>query len=227
MKKIGLTNNQLKLIAMVSMTLDHIGHMLFPWVIWLRLVGRLAFPIFAYMVAEGCVHTRNIKRYCGQMALIAAACQVVRFLVEGSIEQCILVTFSLAIGLIILVKNAQERKTTVAWSAFAVGVAAAFVITEILPNVIDGFIVDYNFVGVVLPLCVYLAKDKLSKLAVCGICLCLLPIGVWWGQWFALLAIPLLALYSNRRGKWKMKWLFYFYYPAHMAALWLLAAIIY
>jgi len=46
--KLGLTNNQLKIIAMVSMLLDHVGLMLFPQVRWLRIVGRLAYPIFAY-----------------------------------------------------------------------------------------------------------------------------------------------------------------------------------
>ena len=55
----GLTNNQLKLIALVTMTLDHIGVVLFPQAQWLRIVGRLAFPIFAYMIAEGCRHTAN------------------------------------------------------------------------------------------------------------------------------------------------------------------------
>ncbi len=223
MRKFGLTNNQLKLIAMLSMTVDHIGYILFPRIMWFRIVGRLAFPIFAYMVAEGCNHTRNLRRYLGSMALIAAICQVVAFLVVGSIEQCILVTFTLAIGLIILAKNAKEKGNLFAWIYLMGGVVAAFAITEILPQVVSGFSVDYNFIGVILPLCVYLAKNKWTKLAVCTLCLCALPIGVWWGQWFALLAIPLLALYNGQRGKWRMKWLFYFYYPAHLAALWLLA----
>ena len=226
MRKLGLTNNQLKLLAMLSMTVDHIGYILFPRVMWLRIVGRLAFPIFAYMVAEGCSHTRNLKRYLGSMALIAAVCQTVAFIATGTIAQCIMVTFTLAIGLIILAKNALEKRTFLGWALFAGGMVAAFVATEILPRLVSGFSVDYNFIGVILPLCVYLAKNKWAKLAVCALCLCVLPIGVWWGQWFALLAIPLLALYNGQRGKWRMKWLFYFYYPAHLAVLWLLAMVL-
>ena len=226
MRKFGLTNNQLKLIAMLSMTVDHIGYILFPRIMWFRIVGRLAFPIFAYMVAEGCNHTRNLMRYFGSMALIAAICQAVAFWAVGSIEQCILVTFTLAIGLIILAKNAKEKGTLFAWILLLGGIVAAFTVTEILPRVVSGFSVDYNFIGVILPLCVYLTKNKWTKLAVCALCLCALSIGVWWGQWFALLAIPLLALYNGQRGKWRMKWLFYFYYPIHLAILWLLAMIL-
>ena len=58
-KGFGLTNNQLKLIAMLSMLIDHVGMLLFPGVRVLRIIGRLAFPIFAYMIAEGCAHTRS------------------------------------------------------------------------------------------------------------------------------------------------------------------------
>ena len=52
MKKFGLTNNQLKIIAMLSMLADHIGVQLFPDLQILRIIGRLALPIFAYMIAE-------------------------------------------------------------------------------------------------------------------------------------------------------------------------------
>ena len=48
-----LTSNQLKLLALVTMTVDHVGVQLFPRVLWLRMVGRLALPIYAYMIAEG------------------------------------------------------------------------------------------------------------------------------------------------------------------------------
>ena len=47
-----LTKNQLKILAMVCMTIDHIGAMLFPQAVWLRVIGRLAFPLFSYCIAE-------------------------------------------------------------------------------------------------------------------------------------------------------------------------------
>jgi len=69
MRKIGLTNNQLKVIAMVTMTVDHVGFLLFPRLLLLRCIGRLAFPIYAYMVAEGCSHTKSLPKYLGAWRL--------------------------------------------------------------------------------------------------------------------------------------------------------------
>ena len=76
MKKIGLTGNQLKILALIAMTIDHVGVMLFPESVWLRVIGRLAFPIFAYMIAEGCHYTRSKSRYLGLCIGVAALCRV-------------------------------------------------------------------------------------------------------------------------------------------------------
>ncbi len=227
MRKFGLTNNQLKLIAMITMTVDHAGMLLFPRLLLLRYIGRLAFPIYAYMVAEGCSHTRSLTKYLGSMAAMALLCQGVSFAVDRSLMQCILVTFSLSILLIILLKMARQKQSAGCRLLFGVAVAGVFVITQMLPRWLPGtdFSVDYGFLGVMLPVCVYAVKEKIAKLVAGGVCLALLAITGWSGQWLALLALPLLALYNGRRGEWKMKWLFYLYYPAHLAALWLLATI--
>ena len=58
-----MNRNILKIVALVSMLLDHIGLFVFPGVVWFRLVGRIAFPIFAFFVAEGLKYTKNKKRY--------------------------------------------------------------------------------------------------------------------------------------------------------------------
>lgn len=74
-----LTKNQLKILAMVCMTIDHIGAMLFPQAVWLRVIGRLAFPLFSYCIAEGCRYTRNKARYFGQRVRVRAQCALLRF----------------------------------------------------------------------------------------------------------------------------------------------------
>lgn len=62
--KFGILNgNHLKLIAAFTMLLDHAGILLFPRVTLFRILGRLAYPIYAYMIAEGCRYTRNKLRY--------------------------------------------------------------------------------------------------------------------------------------------------------------------
>ena len=57
----GLTGNQLKLLALFAMTCDHVGLQLLPQFIILRIIGRLAAPLFAYMIAEGCRYTQTVS----------------------------------------------------------------------------------------------------------------------------------------------------------------------
>lgn len=221
MIKKGLTGNQLKLIAVIAMTLDHIGLTLFPQQIMLRVIGRLAFPIYAYMIGEGCVHTRSMGRYLGTLAAVAAVCQAVYFVALDSLYQCVLVTFAMSVALIALVKRAVEKKTVLDWAAAIGGILLAFFITEVLPGWVPhtDFSVDYGFLGVMLPLMVYLAKGKWQKLWVCAVMLLALGLQVGYVQIWGLLTLPLLALYNGQRGKWKMKYFFYIYYPLHLVAI--------
>ena len=69
--KLGLTNNQFKIIAMVSMLLDHMGLLFFPDEQIFRILGRIAFPIFAYMIAEGCRYTKTRAKYLGMIGGMA------------------------------------------------------------------------------------------------------------------------------------------------------------
>ena len=59
----GLSGNALKIIAAVAMLIDHVGIMFFPTVAIYRIIGRLSFPIFAFMIVEGYFHTKNLKKY--------------------------------------------------------------------------------------------------------------------------------------------------------------------
>ena len=108
-----LTGNQLKLIAMLAMTADHVGLQLLPQWGFLRILGRLAMPLYAYMIAEGCRYTRSRSRYFCSIALMGLGCQIVYFFFMGSLYQCILVTFSLSLGLIFLLDWAQKGPTQI------------------------------------------------------------------------------------------------------------------
>lgn len=217
----GLSGNQLKLIALITMTVDHMGLILFDQFILLRIVGRLAFPIFAWMIAEGCRHTRSMGRYLGVMAAVAFVCQVVYLIALRSLEMCIMVTFSLSVGLCWLLRIAREKKQPLLWALVLAGVAAVFFLTEVLPSISPvPYGIDYGFYGVMLPVALYLCRNKKQQLVVAAAVLCLLALWADWNvQWFALLALPLLALYNGTRGKRKLKWLFYLYYPAHLVVL--------
>lgn len=219
----GLTGNQLKLIAMVTMTLDHIGFVLFPQVLWMRLVGRLAFPIYAFFVAEGCRHTRSMPKYLGSVALVALLCQVVTVL-AGSWYQCALVTFILSITLILQLQKLRETKNVFWMLLFAATLAAVWFLTQTLPGLLPDtdYAVDYDFLGVILPVVIWLMPTK--PLQLLGASVVLLAMGLSnQYQLLALGAVPLLALYNGQRGKRNIKWLFYWYYPAHLGILHLIA----
>ena len=218
----GLLNrNILKVIALVAMTLDHIGLQLFPQHSFLRIIGRLAFPIFAYMIAEGCFYTRSRRRYLATIAIVALICQLVYFFAMHSLYQCIFVTFTLSILLIYSLDNFLNKRNTS--SLFLALLAYVFVIfiTEYMPKILSktDFYVDYGFFGVFLPVIVYFSNGRITKLLSATACIVILAVLNGGAQWYSLLAIPLLALYNGEKGKYNLKWLFYIYYPLHLVAI--------
>ena len=219
-----LSNNQLKILALIAMTADHVGLQLLPQLGFLRIIGRLAFPIFAYMIAEGCQYTRNRKKYLLTLAVMAALFQIVYFVAMDSVYQGIFVTFTLSVILIFVFDRARERRT-VASALLAGGVMAAVIfLCTVLPRLWSSsdFAVDYGIWGVLLPGAVYFERKRIGKLLMTALLLSALALE-WGGtQWFALLALIPLACYNGQRGKYKMKNLFYIYYPAHLVVIWLL-----
>ena len=222
-----LSGNQLKMIALVAMTCDHVGKELLPQYDILQIVGRLAFPIFAYMIAEGCRYTRNRRKHLLQVASLALLCQVVYFVAEGSLFQCILVTFSLSIGTIYGVEHALKERTVSAWAGAAGICGVVFFVSVLLPIIWKGtdFAVDYGIWGILLPVMVYFAPEnlKIPMTAAVLVPLCIEPGGI---QWYAMFAVPLLTLYSGKKGKANIKNLFFTYYPAHLVCIYLLSLFI-
>ena len=210
----GLNSNRLKLLALLTMTVDHIGVHLLPQYTLLRIIGRLAFPIYAFFIAEGCAHTKNRKKYLLQMAGMALLCQLVYLLAMGSLFQCILVTFTLSILTIYAIDSGATVKAVTA-------LCAVVFLTVFLPQWLPhtDFAVDYGLWGVLLPVAVYLAKTRQQKLVCAAISLTLLALQYGGVQWYGLLALAPLALYDGTRGSRKLKWLFYWYYPLHLVAI--------
>lgn len=220
-KTLPLTGNQLKLLALLAMTCDHVGVSLLPQWGWLRIVGRLALPIFAYMIAEGCRYTRNRKRYLLSLLAVAVLCQIVYFVAMGSLYMCIMVTFSLSVVLIYLWDYAMTRPAPQGGFLVLAAIGITWFLCEapLLPG--TDFAIDYGIFGVLLPVLIYLGKDRRSALAMTALGLLLLGLARGGIQWFAFFALIPLSLYSGTRGKAKLKYLFYIYYPAHLAIIWL------
>ena len=220
----GFSGNALKILAMIAMTCDHVGLMFFPQATFLRIIGRLAMPIYAYMIAQGCRHTRSRARYFAHLFSLALVCQIVYLIAMGSLYQCILVTFSLSVVLICLADYARRLPKVLGALLMAVALGGVFFLSEVLPGLLRGtdFAIVYGFFGILLPVLIYLGRNRVQELAMAAVPLVGLSIGGGI-QWFGLCALPLLALYNGQRGKYKLKYLFYFYYPAHLALIQLLA----
>ena len=221
--RFALTGNQLKLIAMLTMTLDHIGAVLLPQWRFLRIIGRLAMPIYAYMIAEGCFYTHDIKAYFLRLAGLAVVCQIVYGFVGRSLYQCILVTFSLSVALICAVENAQKTRTPGSALAAAALFAGIYFVCENLSLYVPGFHVDYGFWGVMLPVIVYFGGRNVWAFLAGLTVLCLSLGGL---QWWAMLTVPLLFLYNGQRGKHRLGWMFYLYYPLHLIVIYAVSYII-
>ena len=216
-----LNSNHLKLIAAFAMLLDHAGILLFPRVQLLRVIGRLAYPIFAFMIAEGCRYTGHKLRYFLMVFGLGAACQLVYYFASGDTYLNILLTFSLSILLIYLLQQSQQANTWQKQALWSVLFCAGFLGTYGLHRVLT---IDYGFWGTMTPVFVAFALGKGktgSKLPVLMLFAGLLLLGADLGgiQYYALLSLPLLLLYNGTRGSVNMKYFFYIFYPVHLAVL--------
>ena len=240
-RRFGLSNNQIKIIAMVSMLVDHMGLILFPSLPALRAIGRLAFPLFAYMIAEGAAHTRHRARYFLTVTCPGVAFQAVYWVVDRSWHLNVLLTFAMSLALIFSIDAFAKRRTATTTIGLIVGIGGVAFLSVVAPWLFEsvGFHVDYGLPGVLFPVAVfftpaqwYLRPTDTSpkgefwaghplhgKLTVAAAMLVIMGVRSGSLQWYGLLALPLLMLYNGERGKWRMKYMFYVFYPLHLAVL--------
>lgn len=214
-----MTATVLKIIAAVTMFIDHAGLILFPQYRIFRIIGRLAFPIYAYCIAEGFRYTKNRKKYFLRVFILGLLCQIVYTVVERDLYFGILLTFSLSIALMAIQEKAIEgiRSKQYCWSGlYFLSVCAVFLLTRLIE-------VDYGFFGIMLPVVTAIFSDKPRRLVMFSGMLLLLSVlfslGGGTTQLYSLLAIVPLILYNGKQGKYKLKNFFYIFYPAHMVFL--------
>ncbi len=227
-RKFGLNNNQLKFIAMLTMLIDHMGLSLFPSVIALRAIGRISFPIFAYMIAEGCLYTRNRIKYLLSIFSLGALCQLVYFIAERSMYQNILLAFSFSIlaifSLDLIIKGKRARLIVLGALGFIVSAFVSLVLPMLLEK--QGFMFDYGEYAFILPIIVYYMPNKWWKIGAMAIILSYRAYVSCWIHWFTLVPVVLLMLYNGERGKLRLKYMFYLFYPLHLVAIYLISLIV-
>ena len=225
-----LNGNVLKLIAAITMLIDHVGMMFFPRQMIFRIIGRIAFPIFAFMIAEGCHYTKNRLRYFLSVFLLGAMCQAVYYVFAKDTNMNILLTFSCAIPVVYLLQTWRSSQQHWLLIPFGAAVAAIYVLNQHV-------YFHYGFGGMMIPVLVtlcYPAKGNpistlrhILNIVMLAVGLLLVCLESYYIQYYCFFSLPLLILYSGQRGNGKFKYAFYLFYPLHLVALqvidWLLA----
>lgn len=217
------------------MLIDHVGVRLFPGLTLLRIIGRLAFPIFAFFIAEGCRYTSSRIKHFLSVFVLGVICELVYIIYMGGWYGNILLTFSVSILLIYMLQWCRQKKTGMAFAAFALILASLAVLTRYVNF-------DYGFTGIIAPLFAAWPGDRKDESVgltptapshkkkllyfAYGIMLTACENSMGGIQLFALLTIPILGLYSGKPGKRKLKYFFYIFYPTHLLLIELTAMLL-
>ncbi len=223
-KKGCLNSFHLKLIAIVTMTIDHVGAVLFPTATiggleYLRAIGRLSFPIFCFLIVEGFYHTRNVKKYMMRLLLFALVSEYpfdLCFNYTDSLWSMQNIFFTLFLGLLTiylfeLVKKKWGEGTT-ATNLVQFSVMLILVWIAVLCKT------DYDGMGVIYILILYLFRRNTFLLFAVMAGINILSCGIDSIQNFSVLSVLLIGLYNGERGP-SMKYFFYVYYPLHLAII--------
>jgi len=257
MKK-GISQEALKLVACITMLIDHIGYeliyplytsaamvngvdmlgdampsaarLLYNMYLGCRVIGRIAFPIFTFLLVEGIQHSRNRKRYALRLVIGAALAEIpYNLIVSGEVfwrQQSVMVT--LLLGYFAVLR--MEKSRSLAWKPVA---AVPFALLAELVRA------DYGWAGVALIALFELSRHMYRKnLVRFGGMIVLFhhmsSYVFWFGnisipmQVFGALAILFIANYDGRkitRSK-AAQWGFYLFYPVHMLVLWAIGTLL-
>lgn len=235
--KSGISSFTLHIIAMGLMLCDHMWALLFPAAEWLTCIGRIAFPIFAFMIVEGYTHTRNLKRYMLRILIWACLSEIpFNIMCGGSIfyplHQNVLWTFLLSLLMITLIEKCKARFKRAAAVLLSIGIT--------LPGFVLGYLIftDYFGGGVLTVLVFYFFRKRNWKCLLAQVvCLYILNVELLGGyciivnifghdvelvqQGFALLALIPIWLYRGRQGfhSKAFQYVCYAFYPVHMIVL--------
>lgn len=163
-------NDVLKIIAMVTMLIDHLGVLYFPDYLILRTIGRIAFPIFAYQLALGYTYTSNKKLYAKRLLMFGLIAQIPYMFLNNALEFHylhfnVILLFLYAVGMLYVFDKAKESFNTKSKNIIkGIGISIALGIIVFLPYLLelleDDFFLSYGTYGLLLILLFYNFKDK-------------------------------------------------------------------
>lgn len=234
-----LSGNALKMIAMVTMLIDHIGAAIIETgilnlqnsadidriiqspqlMLWwqvdrvLRMIGRISFPIFCFLLVEGFLHTRNVKKYALRLLAFCLISEIpfdLAFWGQWFYLGYQNIFFTLFLGLLAMIgiKKISEKQWKPVLTVVAeLGVVAVCCTAAVMLKT------DYSGFGVFFIALLYMLRHNPKLQTVAG-CISLLR------EVTAPLAFIPIRMYNGTRGKWNVKYLFYAFYPVHILILW-------
>ena len=215
-----LDGTALKLIAMLSMILDHVSDSFFPDLLWMRALGRMAMPIFAFCVSEGYIHTCDRVRYLLRLFIFGLISEVpFDLFANGKLlefsHQNIMFSFAWAVLGLMCIEKALEKNSPLRGRILAALILADFMIGALLMRL------DYDMLAVALVSAFTLLRERplwIRNTASAAVYAVFRNVG---RAWFGLLGFVPIYFYNGKRGR-GFKWLFYVFYPAHLLAIYLI-----
>ena len=231
-----MTSFVLKCIAMITMLIDHTSIAYFGHTTLFNVIGRIAFPIFAFQISEGYIHTKNLKKYFFRLFGFAVISQIPFMLFDSiftnSFTFNIFGTLFLGLLAILLydkISNSSFRFTKN--NSLNLTISKIF---GIVPAILLGVIsevchFDYGFWGVAIIFLFYFFKNDKTGLIIFYITACIIKYGIafiTYGYHYlyvllclgTILPIIFICLYNGKQGK-KIKYLLYAFYPVHLLIL--------
>lgn len=247
----GMTSNKLKIIALISMIIDHIGFYFYLNISEgaysiCRIIGRLAMPIFAFLILQGFMHTKSKAKYFTRLILLAVVTQILLKVAyhinvkyfefyNTDISSLMNIVFSFALSVLMLmiieykVKLNKKIDKIILYSLKALLIIAIFSVYFII-DIDYSFYVPLEIVSmyIITKICEKYNKDKLCPV-VCSIILVILSVagqglmGIW-----TLFVIWVISLYNGKLGKKSkvLKYSFYIIYPVHHVLLYIAAMLL-
>lgn len=219
MKQKPLSQEGLKLIACLTMLTDHVGAVFFPQNLWFRIIGRLAFPIYCFLLAEGAHYTGNPVKY-GLRLFAGLILSEVPFdlALHGGLSwahQSVMFTLLLAFFMALVMKKLPLAGKLLAVIPF-------YFAAELLHT-------DYGGLGIIMAAVFLIGRDLPEPTVIQTSGLLLVNLCYFQTSFFQPIAaaamIPII-LYSGRKSTKSrlLQWAFYLFYPVHLLVLWLLFA---
>lgn len=195
----------IEIIAMLSMMVDHIGVVFFPDLPFFRVIGRLAFPLYAWGIVQGYFYTRNLKRYQKRLIWLAVLSQIPFSLIVG-FRLNVIFTFLICIAILRLLESKNKLKYM-----YVIGLA-----------VLTHFTSDYGAYAIALVMIYKYFKGYSIAAVHLMLDIAFVFIFGWFLQPFSVVA-TLIILNKDKLRKVKLNKFFYrSFYPAHLMLIWML-----